>query len=81
MTTTTRMPAPRLDVPEENKKTARLVRCRYLTRRGVGRTGLVAVELDQCTAEAVTEDGPIYLCITHLALALELIQERLGTVQ
>ena len=44
-----------------------VVRCRYLAS---GKRG----SLDRCTAEAVDPVGEIILCISHLALALELIQ-------
>jgi hypothetical protein len=47
------------DSPTEPK----LVRCRYLGRRGI-----------QCTAEVVDPNGEIALCTKHLGRALELLK-------
>lgn len=43
----------------------RLTRCRYLD-----------VDANQCTAEAVDDQGEILLCTTHLARVLELLASR-----
>lgn len=45
--------------------TARIVRCRMLNAKN-----------DQCTAQALDEQGEVLICQRHAALVLELIQTR-----